>query len=212
MFDYVSDLHLDNALWSTGPLGWVGRAPLDPLKSSDNDIIVVAGDTAEHIDDTIDVLNRLRDNYDFVFGIRGNHDKGKATKELRRSVYLLDELYGHSVLFGDTIFVGACLEPNSMLLKDVVDTVKDAWDADHVEHVVLISHYPPEQLMGSLGCPNKETTIIFGHTHIETDQMESGYRLLSNPRGYRGKRRDNTAFVGFKPYEALEDRLLEYRL
>jgi hypothetical protein len=51
-------------------------------------------------------------------------------------------------------------------------------------------------LLDEVGLPLKDTTIVFGHVHLPFDLMLDGYRLLADPRGYRGVRRDSSAWSG----------------
>lgn len=215
MFDHVSDLHLDNAILSNKPQGWLARRSFDEWRASSNDILVVAGDTAEHIDDTIDVLNRLRDSYEHVVAVLGNHEQGPPTKALRDGVVILDHVAGHSVTVEDVTFIGACLDPaDPVTFEAVLGGARAHWQDASGTKLVIVSHFAPVSdltpitgkaspdkcngLIERLGPPPKPTTIVFGHVHIEAEVEVDGYRIMSNPRGYRGLRRDRTSFEGFR--------------
>ena len=51
-------------------------------------------------------------------------------------------------------------------------------------------------LLDKVGLPLKDTTIVFGHVHLPIDLILGGYRILADPRGYRGIRCDGSAWPG----------------
>lgn len=212
--DYASDLHLDNAMRG-GPHGWLGRT--DIAKWSDGgDVLVVAGDTAEHIDDTIDLLNGAQNHYPVVIGCLGNHETGAASKSLRDRVFLLDWLDDRRIDHDGIAFIGGCLSPAD---RDEADrlalSINGAASEVAVREIVAITHYPPSWRLATMlgrrieeACSpmleevqlarDKPITWVCGHLHYEFDLDLDGIRIVSNPRGYRELRRDGSAWKGFK--------------
>lgn len=69
----VSDLHVRHA---------DNRAIVDGLRpTSDGDWLIVAGDVAEQVDDTAEVLGRLRERFAAVIWVPGNHELWTRTKD-----------------------------------------------------------------------------------------------------------------------------------
>lgn len=103
--DIASDLHVDR---------WPGT--IDWSKNKKSDIIIVAGDISDDINDTVKVVNKLTDIYEHVLFIEGNHEYQKYFPDLeytpnflKRNLspkvqYLFDKIY----IIGDTAFVAQC--------------------------------------------------------------------------------------------------------
>lgn len=202
--DYTSDLHLDNGLLC-GPQGWLGRTP---IVGSQDRVLAVAGDTANHVDDTVDVFNAAAMTYAGVVGILGNHERGPRTRELFRNVMILDEHEDRRVDIFGTAFIGACM---ATIDPVVVESVKARWEEGG--DLIVLSHYVPLATLAPLGYDTADkcnglvdalgpapyaTTVIFGHAHLPADLTIGNYRFVSNPRGYRGRRRDGTGYGGVK--------------
>jgi Icc-related predicted phosphoesterase len=96
-FDLVSDLHVER--WD---------APLDWAKLKQNDVIIVAGDVADSIVETVKELERIAKVYKTVIYIDGNHE-------------FSEELYkegGDAAAFDDNLRLAIAHLPNVFFLKD----------------------------------------------------------------------------------------------
>ncbi|RYF04619.1 MAG: hypothetical protein EOO77_29415 [Oxalobacteraceae bacterium] len=203
MYDHVSDLHLDNAMQG-GPIGTLGRTSLVQYKTDLGTRLIVAGDTSEYLADTVDVLNGLAPHYELVVAVLGNHEKPGPHARLAGNVVILD-LLGHPLVHDRVGYVGGCLgtEPE---VDRAVDQYRDI--AGQVDRVILVSHFVPtprlsmvvrrdiagkcNDLLDRLGPVLGRTDVVFGHVHLEFETQVDGMPVHSNPRGYRGKRRDGT--------------------
>lgn len=212
--DYVSDLHLDNCAVG-GPHGnFATSFDFERRKNAGSDVLIVAGDTGEYSDDCYDFLNAARSHYRLVVGVLGNHERGPLTKAVAPGVHVLDNAPGFRVDDGPRVFVGACLAAGDDAQAAAVQAAVEQVYAEGVaEHVIIVMHFAPfVDLTAIVGQPITDkcngfiahlpyvppipTTIVFGHLHIEVDTVVNGYRLVSNPRGYRSLRRDGSAFRG----------------
>lgn len=216
MIDVVSDLHLDNAM-TGGPFGWVGATfAFGKYKTPGADILLVVGDTSNTDEDTADVLNLAAAHYDQVIAVRGNHECPYQTPvSLRPNVCVLDWTIGRQHRIGDTLFVGACLKADHPDLETVAAAANAAQYDDSIARIVVLSHVAPtpqlsdviggvdishkaNDLLDRLENPRKPSTIVFGHLHVPMDTTLYGWRLFSNPRGYRGQRRDGSWWQSFQ--------------
>jgi hypothetical protein len=206
IIDYVSDLHIDECSMG-GPFGWMGNYDFSKRKSNNATTLVVAGDTSECMDDTIDFYNAATQHYEHIIGIFGNHEKPPLRKSLLPNVHLLENLPLNTKKIDNIVFIG------SNANRDNVANSINFHQNENVDHIVAVVHEVPlvdlkllgiesnnkcNNLLALLVEPIKPTTIIFGHLHLEVDIFHAGFHLLSNPRGYRGMRRDKTAFHAFK--------------
>lgn len=219
VIDHVSDLHWDNGMMRSKPLGWLGRIDVAQYRRSEADVLVVAGDTSNHHLDTADFLAAAAEHCSRVVAVHGNHERLHPVQaQLPTNVYLLDDLPGHTVTVGGVAFVGGCLAPeDAEAIATVVAAVSAAQDDPALRAVVVVSHYVPtpkvgdiidadiqhkaNDLLDRLPAPAKLGVIVFGHLHIEVDTVINGWRMVSNPRGYRGLRRDGSAWTGFGQIE-----------
>lgn len=210
--DYCSDLHLDNAL-SGGPHGWLGGIDISGWKAG-GEILVVTGDTAEHVEDMVDFLNETAKQYRHVVAVLGNHENGSTKKSIRENVHVLDWCPNLVIDIEGVRFIGACLSPDDAVQAAAIASAF----SDEADAVVGLSHYPPtRQIAAVLGrdvsgaCASllddyeirigKPTTWICGHLHLEFDKVIHGVRIASNPRGYRARRRDGSSWSGFRCIE-----------
>ncbi|MBL0404454.1 metallophosphoesterase [Microvirga aerilata] len=207
MFDFVSDLHFDNGM-SGGPLGWLGTIDVCPYKNPGSSTLLVAGDTSETVDDTIDFLNAAAAHYERVVAVLGNHEKGCSQVQARENVHILD-LCGHEYRSGAIAYLGGCME-NEREVEQVAARLDAVQKDSAVGRIIVLSHFvPTPRLCNVLGrefpekCnrfldlvspPVKATAIVFGHVHLPYAGDLDGFQLFSEPRGYRGKRRDGSAW------------------
>lgn len=214
---HVSDLHLDNAM-SGGPFGWLGRFDVSAYAGGSDDTLVVAGDTAEQVDDAIDALNAAARRFRSVVATWGNHEKGLPTHARAPNLHVLDlQAQGlHIDPVTRVGYVGGCLTPgDDGQFTRTEEGLRSLEAAAAVDRIVIVSHFVPTPRIGPLvgldlreKCNNllervppkatKPTAVVFGHAHIEIDATLDGVRLVSNPRGYRRQRRDQTLFRDFK--------------
>lgn len=216
MIDVVSDLHLDNAM-TGGPFGWVGATfAFHKYKTPGTDVLLVVGDTANTDEDMTDVLNRASSYYEHVVAVRGNHESPYRTPvTLQPNVRVLDWTFGLQHRLSDTLFVGGCLKAGDPGLEIVAGAANMAQYDDTIGRVVVLSHVAPSprlseifggadishktnDLLERLENPRKPSAIVFGHLHVPVDTTMYGWRLFSNPRGYRGQRRDGSWWQSFQ--------------
>lgn len=203
MYDHVSDLHLDNAM-TGGPLGWLGRVALGRYKTPAARRLIIAGDTTEHLADTVDVLNGVAPLYDRVVAVLGNHETAGQHPPLRGNVAILD-LLDHPLVEHGVAYVGGCLGDEAAVMRAAEQY---RLVAPGVDRVVVVSHYVPSprisalvgrdisgkanHLLEQIGAPIVRTDVVFGHVHLAIDGEVAGFKVRSNPRGYRGKLRDGS--------------------
>lgn len=208
--DYASDLHFDNGMGG-GPFGWFGTISISKWVNDGAKVLLIAGDTANHGDDAIDFFNMAAQYYEHVIAIFGNHEE-KGINVPANNVHLLEN---GPFWLNDVVFVGG--EYATVTDEDIA-SIKIAESDPRTTEVIILSHFVPDARVGDdlvdmrgklnmqgkandlivrLGPPKKATTIIFGHSHIECVAEVGGYRCISNPRGYRGLRRDKTVFKRF---------------
>lgn len=211
--DYVSDLHVDNAMMG-GPYGTFGQfLNFSNMKNDDSDVLVIAGDTANHPKDMADVLNEASKHYRLVVATLGNHELTNNVDlyslGLEGNVSLLDLFNDHCFLDGTRLFIGGNLAPTDLAVDEVIANVLAAQNHPLVNDVVIVSHYIPDRricddiersnhLISGIKDAKNVSAIIFGHYHYEIDQMIDGFRCLSNPRGYQGIKRDGMPWGGLK--------------
>lgn len=209
MFDFSSDLHFDNAVMG-GPLGWLKTIDVTKYKSKASETLLIAGDTSECLSDTVDFLNAAAEHYERVIAVLGNHEKVDGEAGTRENVHVLD-LIGHEYRNGGVAYLGGCLEHEAEV-EVVARKLTTAQSNHEISRVIVLSHFAPtprlcdfagrdfkekcNSLLDMVGPPLKHTTIVFGHVHLPFDLMLDGYRLLADPRGYRGIRRDGSAWSG----------------
>jgi hypothetical protein len=76
-FDLVSDLHID--VWGkSGELDW--------LVDQQSDILVIAGDTSDYIDQTCEYVSRLGYYYSTIIIVDGNHEHQTRMEDLDNSI------------------------------------------------------------------------------------------------------------------------------
>lgn len=209
--DYCSDLHLDNAM-SGGPHGWLGSMNLSDWIAG-GEVLVIAGDTAEHVDDTVDFLNAARNHYQTVIAVLGNHEAGLPSRTLASGVHVLDWAVSNRLVLGEVAFVGACLGPHDHCQSEAVAaSIRETNQISPTMRIIGVSHYPSiEPPLPSLSSNRNVLAVkrfnfaeppvnawISGHLHREFDIKIGGVRHLSNPRGYRGNRRDGSHWSGFR--------------
>lgn len=215
LIDHTADLHLDNGLVRSEPVGWLERFDVEKYRHPNAEVLVSAGDTSNHPLDTADFLTAAAGSYVHVIAVNGNHELMSPTQApVPANVHLLDEIPGQKVVIEGVAFVGGCLGPEDVeATTTVVAAVEKANGDPAVRTVVVISHYVPSARVGDiigtdiahksnnlldrLPTPAKPSVIVFGHLHVEIDAVIDGWRVVSNPRGYRGIRRDGTAWTGF---------------
>ncbi|MBJ6128563.1 metallophosphoesterase [Microvirga splendida] len=209
MFDFSSDLHLDNAAMG-GPFRWIGKIDVRKYKNPTSTTLLIAGDTSESLSDTVDFLNAAADHYERVIAVLGNHEEVDRDAVTRDNVHILD-LVGHEYRKDGIAYLGGCLEDEAAV-EVVARKLTAAKNDATISRVIVLSHFAPTPrlsdltggnfrekcngLLDMVGPPLKDTTIVFGHVHLPFNLMLDGYRLLSDPRGYRGIRRDGSAWRG----------------
>jgi Icc-related predicted phosphoesterase len=209
MFDFSSDLHFDNAMMG-GPVGWLGKIDVGKYKNPASTTLLIAGDTSESLRDTVDFLNAAAEHYERVIAVLGNHEKAEGDAVLRENVHVLD-LCGYEYRMDGIAYLGGCLEDGAAV-EVVARKLTAAQTDDEVSRVIVLSHFAPTPrlcdlvgrdfrgkcngLLDKVAPPLKDTTIVFGHVHLPFDLILDGYRLLADPRGYKGIRRDGTAWQG----------------
>lgn len=67
MFDYASDIHVQNAQQ-------LQEIRDNFIKNQKSDTLLLGGDISDDINNTIQIVNNFKDIYDNVFSILGNHD------------------------------------------------------------------------------------------------------------------------------------------
>ena len=123
LIDIISDLHIDqwnSKIYTKYPLGNVVDSPFK-LPKSDARVLIIAGDIADDIDESMKYLNKLSktNNYDKILFIDGNHEHVNSYPML----FDVDEIYKKikslknnkvtylpksPVKFGNTIIIGCC--------------------------------------------------------------------------------------------------------
>jgi hypothetical protein len=207
MFDFTSDLHFDNGMWG-GPTGLLKHVDVLAYKNPEATTLLVAGDTSETIDDTIDFLNAAAAHYDRVVAVLGNHEQGPHRVPVHDRVHVLD-LCGYEHRDGDLLYLGGCMADEAEVAV-VAKRLEMAQADETITRVIVLSHFvPTPRLCGLLGrafpekCntfldrvtpPRKPITVVFGHVHLPFAGTLDGFQLLSDPRGYRGVRRDGSAW------------------
>jgi hypothetical protein len=207
MIDYASDLHWDNAMGG-GPHGWLGTIDVLRYKNPGSSALLIAGDTSQHISDTLDFLHAAAQHYSRVVAVLGNHEELSGHAAPATNVHLLD-FSAFEQRVGDVAYLGGCLEKEDDVAA-VASKLDQAQVDGRVSRVIVLSHFVPTPRIGSLlGCelaakcnnlldrvqrPRKDTTVVFGHAHLPFQGYLDGFRLLSHPRGYRGIRRDGTVW------------------
>jgi hypothetical protein len=86
MCDVSSDLHFANAVLG-GPIGWLGKIDVGKYKNPASTTLLIAGDTSQSPNDTVDFLNAAADHYERVIAVLGNHET-----ECRENVHLSFDL------------------------------------------------------------------------------------------------------------------------
>lgn len=208
LFDHVSDLHLDNAM-AGGPHGTFKNVNLARYRTEGATHLIVAGDTANHIGDTIDVINAVAPLYERVILAKGNHEQEGPHLPVASNVILLDEI--RFAVHRRVGFVGGCLDTEEAVAEAVRGiTFLDSSTA--VDRIIIVSHFVPSprlsklfgrdvasksnDLLDRLGPLSKRTDVVFGHVHLACDGYIDGVRVRANPRGYRGQLRDRTHWRG----------------
>lgn len=112
LFDLANDIHVD--LWAGGVLAidW------EEMKNPGSDVLIVSGDTSNHVDEVYFVIKDAADYYEHVIFTDGNHEhyfhKGtvddlermfRVDFENNKKVTYLDGLT--NIRIDDTLFVGA---------------------------------------------------------------------------------------------------------
>ena len=106
IFDLVSDLHIDH---------WGTNYEMDWVLNKKSNILIVAGDTSDSVDQTCEYIRKLTLHYEHVLIIDGNHEHTTQMENLRDSVSNWSKeiektkahYLGHSQpVIDDTIFIG----------------------------------------------------------------------------------------------------------
>jgi hypothetical protein len=209
MFDFSSDLHFDNAMMG-GPVGWLGRIDVGKYKNPASTTLLIAGDTSESLRDTVDFLNAAAEHMSESSPSSGTMRRPREMPCSRENVHVLD-LCGYEYRMDGIAYLGGCLEDRAAV-EVVARKLTAAQTDDEVSRVIVLSHFAPTPrlcalagrtfnekcngLLDQVDPPLKDTTVVFGHVHLPFDLTLDGYRLLADPRGYRGIRRDGTAWQG----------------
>lgn len=93
--DLVSDLHVDQwdpCLPNLYPCGKVSDFPLDWSKMNHSRILVVAGDTSDNLDITLQYLNEISRHYEKVLWVDGNHEHCHLYPDLYTEEQILEKL------------------------------------------------------------------------------------------------------------------------
>ena len=146
VFDHVCDLHLDNALMG-GPHGWLTSFDLARFKSADATHLLVGGDTSNHAQDTIEVLNGIAPLYLRVIAVPGNHEEGHSVVAPAPNVTILDPL--HPFVENGIGFAGGLMQEDTDV-RLVVATVHAFDQDDRVTRIIVISHVAPTPRLGAL--------------------------------------------------------------
>jgi hypothetical protein len=132
-FDVVSDLHVD--IWRGETLDWAS------LSNKDSEVLVIAGDTANNVQITFDVINAAAQVYNHVIVVDGNHEHYNGTGTVEENMDQLRELCtplanvsyldGEATFkLGNVLFVGATGWYDWKAYEDQYisrETAKQAW-------------------------------------------------------------------------------------
>lgn len=233
----ISDVHFDHPLADL----WLYKISKTRFQE---DVLIVAGDCAEHLAKLKLCLKHLRARFRRVFFTPGNHDLWVHTSEENEIVDSIEKLFRIVRLCDELdvdIFPAAISQdvyvmplfswyspefderdpfPNSAFIFDKyckwpMDQNNELWRyMMYLNHqflkmptekgtVITFSHFLPRTtlpfhrgvpgLVKAVGCPQLDEQIrtarsqvhIFGHSHMECNQLEDGIRYIQNPLGYK---------------------------
>lgn len=172
--------------------------------------------------------NRFRYNDVVFLGANGWYDWEAAplhSREEQHAFWKSDMNDSRCILFGPNGYPDKLADQQS---DAIASQVREFQNDQSVREIVLVTHTVPVveglrshtdqygHLNGSYcntkmqrvldaDSNSKISTWVFGHTHDFRDFYKSGVRFVSNPRGYRGERRDGIQFDGVKQIDT-EDR------
>jgi hypothetical protein len=206
MFDYCSDLHFDNAM-SGGPFEWFSTIDVRKYNNDESTTLLIAGDSSGGPINTVGFPNVAAEQF---IAVLGNHEKADGEVATCENVHVLD-LIGHEYRNHGVAYLGGCLEDEAAV-EVVAQKLTAVQDAPTISRVIVVSHLAPtprlsdqvgldiktkcNRLLDMVSPPLKDTPIVFGHVHLPFDLTLDGFRLLSDPRGYRGIMRDGSTWNG----------------
>ena len=121
LIDIVSDLHIEqwNNKYSTKyPCGKINNLPYN-FEDKKGSILIVAGDTSDDIDLTLEYLNNISSKYEKILFIDGNHEHVNkypnlyTVEEINGKVISLNNhkliyLPNNNYIYKNTLFIGVC--------------------------------------------------------------------------------------------------------
>lgn len=132
--DVSSDLHVDN--WTTG----MKRVQWDKIKNPGSDILLICGDTSNIIGQSLEMVKRAVDVYNYVFFVDGNHEhwyfEGSINDLYRKVNDAVRQYFPDKALFfdgsnfkllGDTLFIGANLWYDCSIMEPEIQK-QDQWE------------------------------------------------------------------------------------
>jgi len=133
-FDIVSDLHIDH---------WGGNFEFDWLFGQQSDILIVAGDTSDSIDQSCQYIEKLTKYYSTVLVVDGNHEHQNSMSNLNDSINYWKKIINqtNAIYLGDkqplingVKFIGVCGwwsfdfgQPN-IAVEQTISTCKNQYD------------------------------------------------------------------------------------
>ncbi|ONI09583.1 hypothetical protein PRUPE_5G246200 [Prunus persica] len=200
----LSDLHTDY----TENMEWVKCLPTVRYK---NDVLIVAGDVAETYKNFIVTMSLLKDRFEHVLYVPGNHDlwcrhEGEiyACKDFKACKWSKELSNGDISL---ALYFDAMNEKNQSVIKEIQNTCNQ---------IITFSHFVPRQEL----CPEKRMLFypklpkiigsdclefrirsihgvegspsachVFGHTHFCWDSVLHGIRYVQAPLAYPRERK-----------------------
>lgn len=109
-FDIISDIHTD--LWKSGVLG----VNFSELQNKGSDLLIIAGDTSNYLDEVVQVVRNARKIYEHVLFVDGNHEHYMTPNYVQETMKYLraeGESIGATFLDGEnnllvdrTLFIG----------------------------------------------------------------------------------------------------------
>lgn len=170
-FDYVSDLHIDH--WdkrfvTNTQYGKAKNYPMD-WSNARSDILVVAGDISDNIDNSVKYLREIKKHYKKILFVDGNHEHYCIKPSLLDHYYFSEAfrntkdihyLPKEDVIIDGTLFIGCCGwwdydgGKSEITHKNIYHKSKADYDSlverlqkyekdDKVKDIVIVTHTVP---------------------------------------------------------------------